>query len=184
MENKIKALGLLSLIAVAAVIGGILMTARADDNSTTTSTNTAVTTETTTNTTTSTASNTPIPTWICGGMGFGRHGGMGFGRPGGPGGFGGLGQIEVSADFTANVTNIAKADSDVQNLLANGYNITMIRPIIKTVIDAQGNVAAKATSAVLMLQNGTTGHASVLVDLEKGKVTEIITTTRTVIQKP
>ncbi len=28
MENKIKALGLLSLIAIAAVIGGILMTAR------------------------------------------------------------------------------------------------------------------------------------------------------------
>jgi hypothetical protein len=167
MENKIKALGLLSLLAVAAVIGGILLTARADDISTTTS---------------STATNTAVPPWNCSGMGFGRRG-MGFGGPRGPGGFGGFGQIEVSADFTANVTNIAKADSDVQNLLASGYNITAIRPIIKTVIDGQGNVVAQATSAVVMLQNGTTGHATVLVDLAQGKVTKIVTITRTVIQK-
>jgi len=108
---------------------------------------------------------------------------MGFGGPRGLGGFGGLGQIEVSADFTANVTSIAKADPDVQNLLASGYNITAIRPIIKTVIDGQGNVVMQATTAIVMLQNGTTGHATVLVDLTQGKVTKIVTTTRTVINK-
>ena len=183
MDNKIKALGLLSLIAIAAVIGGVLLTVKADDNSNSTNTNTTLTTDSSTDNSTSTATNTSIP-WNCGFLGFGRHGRMGFGGPGGPGGFGGLGQIEVSADFTANVTSIAKADSDVQNLLASGYNITMIRPIIKTVIDGQGNVVTQASSAIVMLQNGTTGHSSVLVDLEKGKVTEIVTTTRTVIQKP
>ena len=172
METKIKALGLLSLIAIAAVMGGILMTARAQDNSTTT-----------TPTTSPPATNIAIPPENFSCFGFGRPGRMGFGGPRGLGGFGGLGQIEVSADFTANVTSIAKADPDVQNLLASGYNITAIRPIIKTVIDGQGNVVMQATTAIVMLQNGTTGHATVLVDLTQGKVTKIVTTTRTVINK-
>ena len=71
-------------------------------------------------------------------MGFGGPRGM-FGgyrdRGIGPEGFGG---IQISSDYTANVTSIAKSDSDVQNLLSQGYNITSIRPVITTSIDGNG----------------------------------------------
>jgi hypothetical protein len=59
-------------------------------------------------------------------------------------------------------------------------------PIIKTVIDADGTLVTKATIAVVMLQKDTesaAGVASVLVDLENSKVTQIVILTRTVIDK-
>jgi hypothetical protein len=168
INKKIKLLSLLSIVAIAAVVGGILMTthsANADLNSTL-------------NTTLTTDVNSTIiqgtPSWGFGDAGFGRHR---------FGGFGGPDAFEVSSDFVANVSNIAKNDSDVQNLVANGYNVTTVMPIIKNVVGSQGNVTTKATSAILILENGTTGHASVLVDLEKAKVTQIIETTTTVINK-
>jgi hypothetical protein len=112
-------------------------------------------------------------------IGFGGHG-MRFGRRG----FGGVGPIEVSEEFKQTVINIAENDSDVQNFITEGYNATAIRPILKTVIDAEGNVVTTATSAVLVLQKDTTGHATVMVDIENAKVTQIIIVTRTVIDKP
>lgn len=84
----------------------------------------------------------------------------------------------------ANVTSIAKADTDVQQLLSNGYNISRVIPQTRMTIDANGNVAMKATKATLILENGTTGRAFVMVDLQQGKVTEIVTSTGTVINKP
>jgi hypothetical protein len=72
----------------------------------------------------------------------------------------------------------------VQNLITEGYNATAIRPILKTVIDAEGNVVTKATIAVLILQKDTTGYATVTVDIEGAKVTQIVILTRTVIDKP
>jgi hypothetical protein len=115
------------------------------------------------------------------GMGFGRgHGGGPMAAPGG------FGAIEVSEEFEQKVTSIAENDSDVQNLLADGYNITAIRPIIKSVVDADGTVTTKATSAIVMLQKDTTdasGFASVSVDVEAAKVTQVVITTRTVIDK-
>ena len=75
-------------------------------------------------------------------------------------------------------------DALKQNLIADGYNVTSVKPIIKTMVDAEGNVVTKATSAVLMLQKDTTGHASVMVDIEEAKVTQIVIITRTVIDKP
>ncbi len=126
-------------------------------------------------------------------------GDMGFGGPRGHGGFGGprgmfagnfsigmmprgFGSIQVSSDFTANVTNIVTNDSDVQTLLAQGYNITAIRPVISTIIDGNGNVVTSATTANVMLQS-TTGRALVVVNLTQEKVTKIVTTTTTVINK-
>lgn len=104
----------------------------------------------------------------------------GFGGPGGM--MGGFGSIQVSSDFTQNVTNIVQNDSDVQNLLTQGYNITSIRPVISTVIDGNGNVTTSATTANVILQS-TTGRALVVVDLTQAKVTKIVTTTTTVINK-
>jgi hypothetical protein len=126
-------------------------------------------------------------------------GDMGFGGPRGHGGFGGprgmfagnfssgmmpsgFGSIQVSSDYTQNVTNIVQNDSDVQNLLAQGYNITSIRPVISTVIDGNGNLVTSATTANVFLQS-TTGRALVVVDFTSASVTKIVTTTTTVINK-
>ncbi len=170
----------MTMVAFAAVIGGVLMTQAAD---------TETLTEETPNVT-ATADpfdfNGTLPIDAdFGGMQFGRHGGsMGMNEFGGFGGMGaGIGNIEVSEEFTTAVTDIAKNDSDVQNILNEGYNVTKIMPIYKTTLDGNGDVATKATTAIVTLQNGTVGYATVTVDLSQSKVTYIETITRTVIDK-
>jgi len=121
----------------------------------------------------STSNNASAP-FIMGQMRFGEQGG--FGGRDMCRGFGseGFGAIQISSDFTENVINIAKNDSDVQNLLSQGYNITSIRPIITTAIDGNGTLTTKATTAELTLQ-ATNGRAQVSVDLSQAKVTKIVT---------
>ena len=102
---------------------------------------------------------------------------FGFGR-------GYYGFVEVSEEFEESVINIAKGDPDVQELLADGYNITGVMPIIKARVEANGDVVIKATSAIVMLRKDTTGSASVWVDVEEARVTRIVILTRTVIEKP
>lgn len=94
------------------------------------------------------------------------------------------GLVEVSEEFKENVVSIAKGDPDVQSLLSQGYNITAVRPIIKTVVKGDGTLLTKATGAVLTLRKDTAGRAFVWVDLEQGKVTRVEVLTRTVIEKP
>ena len=94
------------------------------------------------------------------------------------------GFVEVSEEFKDKVINITKDDPDVQGLLADGYNITGVRPIIKARVEANGDVSIKATSAIVTLRKDTTGKASVWVNVEEGKVTRIEILTRTVIEKP
>ncbi len=122
--------------------------------------------------------------FIAGQMGLRDNVGMGRGFRG-PEGFGGPGSfnsIQISSDFTQNVTNIAKNDTDVQNLLNQGFNITSVRPVISTIIDGNGNVTTKATIADLTLQS-TTGRSLVVVDLNQAKVTKIVTMNVTEIEK-
>jgi hypothetical protein len=108
-------------------------------------------------------------------------GGRGFG--GGRGGGCGGGTITVSQEFRDNVINIAENDSDVQTLITDGYNVTNVRPIITTTVAADGTVTMKATSAIVMLEQGTTGRAAVWVDVEQAKVTRIEIVSMTVIDK-
>jgi hypothetical protein len=175
MNGKNKLLAIFSMLAVAMIATGILLipqmvnAAETGDETSTTTPSTDLQTE------------MAIPEWNVNCMEFGRPGPRS-GRPG-PG-FGNFGPIEVSEEFKQTVTNIAESDEDVQNLIADGYNVTTVRPIIKTVVDAEGNVVTKATSAVILLQKDTTGHASVLVNIEEAKVTQIVILTRTVIEKP
>ena len=96
---------------------------------------------------------------------------------------GGMGNIEVSSEYTANVNAILDNDTDVQNLITEGYNVTSIRPIVKNVIGADGALTTKATTAIVTLQNGTSGYATVSVDVSQAKVTKIVIITRTVIDK-
>lgn len=175
---------LLSLTALAAIIGGFVITAHATDTNSTTPSNTSSTAAVT-----SDINATGFPFWDMGGMmqgdhGFGRM--QGFGRGAGDFGAGcpgGLGNVEVSLEYTQQVTNILNNDTDVQNLTAQGYNITSITPIIKNVIGSDGTLIAKATTVVATLENGTSGYATVKVDVEQAKVTQIVIVTRTVIDK-
>jgi hypothetical protein len=189
IDRKTKGLAVLSLVLVAAIASGILLTTQAASAASTTAnlqsnlkTQLAVVTTTASDTTASTdnvtgdASNT-VPFWGEGQMGFGRHG-RGFG-----GMCGGFGPIEVSDEYKTAVTTIVQSDTDVQKLLADGYNVTRVMPIVKTTIDAEGNIATKATNATVVLVKDTTGYAFVSVDLAQNKVTQIVTYTKTVIQK-
>ncbi len=98
-------------------------------------------------------------------------------------GFGEFGAIQVSSDFTANVTNIAQSDSDVQTLLTQGYNITLIRPVITTTVDGNGNIVTKASTADMTLLGNNGSRAFVVIDLTQAKVTKIITIAMTEINK-
>ena len=169
------------MVLAAAITGGILLATQASGSTVGNSTTTDLTQV-------SDATNSNPAMLITGdapglfdpgyGMGFGGHG-MGFGRHG----MGGFGQIQVSDEYKTAVTTVAENDTDVQQLLSIGYNVTKVMPIIKTTIDAQGNVVTKATNATLVLVKDTTGMAFVSVDLEQSKVTQIVTYTRTVIEK-
>ena len=178
INGKSKALALFSVIAIAAIISGILLVPQMVNATETEDTSLTTQAADATDTATQEANEIVLPDWNYDCMGFGRRG-MRFGRHG----FGGFGPIEVSEEFKQTVTNIAESDTDVQTLIADGYNVTAVRPIIKTVVDAEGNVVTKATRAVLMLQKDTTGHASVMVDIKEAKVTQIVILTRTVIDK-
>jgi hypothetical protein len=158
--NKGKALILLTAVAVAAVMGGVILNAYSANNANQSS-----------NSSTEWINWATMP-GTCGwsNRGMRGHGGFGF--------------IEVSDEFKQNVINIAENDTDVQTLLNEGYNITGVRPIIKSIVEGDGTVTTKATSAIVILEKDTTSHASVWVDLEQAKVTQIVILTRTVIEKP
>jgi len=166
--DKRKALILLSVVIVVAIISGIVLNAYSTANAQTT-----VNCEQGWNFGAG---------WFIGNISMGMRG-MPHGGMRGRGCFG-YGFIEVSEEFKQNVTNIAQNDTDVQNLLTEGYNITAVKPIIKTIVEGDGTVVTKATSAILMLEKDTTSYASVWVDLEEAKVTRIVILTRTVIVKP
>jgi hypothetical protein len=179
MNGKNKALALFSVIAIAAIASGILLAPQMVNATETEDVSLTTQVPDATDTAAEEANEVVLPSWNSDCMGFGRRG-MRFGMRG----FGDFGPVEVSEEFEQTVTSIAESDTDVQNLIADGYNVTSVRPIIKTVVDAEGNVVTKATSAVLTLQKDTTGHASVMVDIEEAKVTQIVILTRTVIDKP
>lgn len=172
MDKKMVALTLTTLTVLAAVIGGLIMTTQATETNSTTTDTTITTTDTTTTT-------TDQDSFLMEGMGEGGHGGHG-GRGGCKSG---MGAIEVSSEYTATVNTILEADTDVQNLLDEGYNVTSIRPIIRSVVEADGTVTTKAATAIAFLDNGTSGHATVNVDVENATVTRIVITTITVIDK-
>jgi len=154
--DRSKALILLSVIAMAAMLGGLYVVQMV-------------------NATSNGGNSTTLG--LCGpGLGFRGGGGM-------RGGGGRSGFVEVSAEYNETVINIAKSDSDVQNLLAEGYSISAVRPVIKSVVQADGTVVTKATTAIVILTKDTTGRASVWVDITAGKVTKIEILTRTVIEK-
>jgi len=96
---------------------------------------------------------------------------------------GSMGNIEISSEYTETVNTIMANDTDVQNLISQGYNVTSIRPQVKSVIGADGTITTKASAAMVTLRNGTSGYATVNVDITNAKVTQIVILTKTVIDK-
>ena len=182
MNRKTTAISLILLTTLAAAVGALTLTAfgATDTNSTTTDTNTAVTTDT---------NQYVNQMQLDGNMMMDSQGFGGFG--GGPGGHGGHGggcmgdmaNIEVSTEYTTNVNTILNNDTDVQNLISQGYNVTSINPVVKNVIQGDGTLVTQATTAIVTMQNGTSGYATVKVDVTNSAVTQIVTITRTVINK-
>ena len=159
------------LAALAAVIGVVTMTAVGQDSNSTSTT--AVTSGTT--------QDINSPQYVANTM---MADNAGFdGCLGGHGMFG-MNNIEVSSEYTANVTSILNNDSDVvQKLISQGYNVISIDPIVKNVIEGNGTITAQAATAKVILTNGTSGYATVNVDVANAKVTQIVIITRTVIDK-
>ena len=182
IDRKFTALTLLLITAFAAVVGGLLVTTNSAN-----ATETNSTTDATTVTTADVGNYTnALPFGGIGGMIVGKQefGGLGCrGERGGRGFMGGFGNVEVSSEYTANVNAILGNDTDVQNLVSQGYNVTSINPIVKNIIEADGTLSTKATTAIVTLQNGTSGFATVSVDVSQSKVTQIVIITRTVIDK-
>jgi len=187
IDKKITALTLLLITAFAAVVGGMLVTTNTANAAETNSIASDVTTTSTADL--SGSDGNLLPFNGMGGMMMGEPGcggGRGFG--GGPRGLGrgfmgGMGNIEISSEYTASVNAILDGDTDIQNLIAEGYNVTSIRPVIKNIIEADGTLTTKATTAIVRLQNGTSSYAIANVDVANAKVTQIVIVTRTVIDK-
>ena len=98
--------------------------------------------------------------------------------------WGRYGYVEGSERFKANAITIATSDQDVQELLNSGYSIIGVRPIIKSIVDDDGDVLSKATHAVVILKNEETMNFAVIwVDMNTSSVLKIVTLTRTVTDK-
>ncbi len=170
------------MLVLAAAATTLLVTNQLNVNADTNSTSTVTSDDSATNTsTTTTVADDNASQYFC----FG-HGRMGLMTIQVEHGFGGHGQVQVSDEFKENVTSIASADSDVQDLLNNGYNVTAVTPILQSTVDGNGYVTTRASTAILTLTKDDTnsyGRAQVLVNIDQATVTKIYTETRTLIEK-
>jgi hypothetical protein len=91
--------------------------------------------------------------------------------------------LEVSEAFKEKAVAIAEGDEDVQKLIGEGYSVTRVEPLLRARVEADGSVVVRATGAVVVLRKDKYSVASVWVDLEAGKVTRIVASTRTVTEK-
>uniref|UniRef100_A0A7C5XMP2 Uncharacterized protein n=1 Tax=Ignisphaera aggregans TaxID=334771 RepID=A0A7C5XMP2_9CREN len=82
--------------------------------------------------------------------------------------------IEISEEYKAKVIEILNNDVDTKKLLENGYNITLIRPIVKLYVQGDGSVILRSTEAMATLFKKGEGIVRVLVDIENSKVIKIL----------
>jgi len=92
-------------------------------------------------------------------------------------------RVEVSEEYRSRVLEILSRDEDVAKLLSEGYNVTLVKPIIKAYAAADGTVTLKAPQALVTLVKKGEGVAVALVDLEQGKVVKLVVYAKTVIEK-
>ncbi|MEM0376987.1 MAG: hypothetical protein QXI90_04355 [Thermofilum sp.] len=90
--------------------------------------------------------------------------------------------VEVSSEYESGVLSILQSDPDASKLLQQGFNVTAIKPLITARVQGTGDITLKAKQAVVVLK-GSSGYATVLVDVEQGKVLKIVTFSKTVVTK-
>lgn len=81
--------------------------------------------------------------------------------------------VEISSEFKEKVLAIIRSDPDASTLLEEGYNVTRIIPVIRYVVQGDGVVTMKATSAVVEMVKPGTGRAHVYVDIASETVVKI-----------
>ena len=91
-------------------------------------------------------------------------------------------RVEVSSEFKERVLSILRSDPDTSKLLQQGYNVTAIRPVLTLTVGASGEATLKAKQAIVLLRSPS-GHAVAIVDVEQGKVTKVVSVTKTVVSK-
>ncbi|MEM0453247.1 MAG: hypothetical protein QXO98_01110 [Sulfolobales archaeon] len=81
--------------------------------------------------------------------------------------------VELSEEFKNRVIDILESDENTSKLLSDGYNVTLLRPIIKLVVQGDGSVALKVVEVQVTLYKKGEGVVHVLVDYDDGKVIKI-----------
>ncbi|MCE4606264.1 MAG: hypothetical protein F7B59_02910 [Desulfurococcales archaeon] len=85
-------------------------------------------------------------------------------------------KIVVSDEFRQNVIGILESNTTTADLINNGYNVTMIKPIIQEVVNGDNTVTLHATGAIVILHDNSGNHqgnVKILIDLENGKVVKL-----------
>ena len=186
INRKTLALSLILLTALSITVGALLITATASATTTDSNSTSTTGTSTTTSPALPDANQTMgMPPFMMNDQGFG---GQQFGGRCGHGrtpmdDMMGTQNLEISSAYNSTIYSILTNDTDVAKLIAQGYNVTAIQPILHSIIGANGTVTTQASTANVLLQNGTAGFAAVKVDIANNKVTEIVIMTRTVITK-
>ncbi len=81
--------------------------------------------------------------------------------------------IEISDEYRVKVIDILKSNPDVQSLLRDGYNITMVKPMIKLYVKGDGSVELRASQSYVCLYKSGVERVVVLVDVEANNVIKI-----------
>ncbi len=86
-------------------------------------------------------------------------------------------RLVLSDEFRHHVLEILMSDNRTAALLKEGYNVTLIKPVIQGVVEGDGTVTLHAVKAIVVLREksgDTHGAALVVVDLVNNKVVKIV----------
>jgi len=82
--------------------------------------------------------------------------------------------VQVSLEYNETVMDILHSNEETSKLLAQGYNVISIRPVIRAYIEGDGTVVFKAQQALVVLSDGSV-TVTYLVDISSRAVTHIAT---------
>ncbi|MEM1645568.1 MAG: hypothetical protein QXL96_06840 [Ignisphaera sp.] len=82
--------------------------------------------------------------------------------------------VEISNEFKEKVIKILELNPNTSNLLANGYNITYIKPIINLIVQGDGSVVMKVIRAIVLMVKPGEGRVLAYVNLETSTIEKLI----------
>lgn len=88
-------------------------------------------------------------------------------------GLGLIKNVELSEEFKNNILDILGSNENTSKLLDEGYEVTLIRPIIKLVVLGDGSVVLKVVEVQVTLYKKGEGVFQVLIDYEAKEVVNI-----------